>query len=493
MGRDGRSAFLLRHLFPLCALTVGCATTPLENLPWHATRSQHYEILSALGEEETTNLAISLERTRATLEFLWGEPVPPAPVPTRVLAFDDRGIGRPFAHGGDRSYLLPRAEGDLIVLRTGGGWDGDAREPLKRSLARRVLARATEREDLPWLPEGVAQLASTLQVRGAGAWLGDLPRGAHSNLLDAQWVSFDRILSATDLHEWPNRDRDLFELETWALCHYLWTSEARRRDTPERVAAYRRAVRAGTPPGEAANATLGENLQRDVWQHLTMNQRVPTLMLRIRLEGSRPQVMLASKPEVLVELAELALAVDAPRRARRHIDQAAEIDPTGPRVLAGLGRVAEREGDVAEADRRFGDALLAAPEQAWLQAAWADVLRERAARIDSDARGDLLARARSHYERAIALAPALPAAYAGLAESFLLAGEDPRLGLPPLRQAQALLPGDARLEVLGARLSLAAGDIGAARSAAARLMTSAHSPEAVAEARSLEEEIEEAP
>jgi hypothetical protein len=121
------------------------------------------------------------------------------------------------------------------------------------------------------------------------------------------------------------------------------------------------------------------------------------------------------------------------------------------------------------------------------------VLRERAARIDSDARRDLLARARSHYERALALAPALPAAYAGLAESFLLAGEDPRLGLPPLRQAQALLPGDARLEVLGARLSLAAGDIGAARSAAARLMTSAHSPEAVAEARSLEEEIEEAP
>jgi len=494
MARCRRSSLVAGALAALGALATGCVTTPLEQRTWYEVRTPHHHILSALGPDETSNLAISLERNRATVEFLWAGSIPAAREPTRVLAFDDRGIGRPFAYGSDRSYLLTGLDRDTIVLRTGGGWEGDGRETLKREIAHRLLARVAADDDPPWLREGLSRLASTLQIRGPGAWLGDLPRDAHATLLEGHWVSFDRMLAAADLADWPRRDRDLFEVEAWALCHYLWTDAERRHDTADRLIAFRRALRSGAAPAEAAASSLGTDLQREVWRHLTAHDAMPTLMVRIRLDDSPERPTPAPQDAVLLALAELALEIDNAGRAQRYAEQAAESDPASPRAQLALGRIAERDGDPAEADRAFDAALASAPGDASLHVARGNLLRERAAReADPAARRDLVVRARAHYDRAIGLAPERPSGHAGLAATHLVEGEDARRGLDPVLRALALLPGDTRLRALHARLALAAGDVGDARGSTVRLITDAQSDEELAEARALLEEIEATP
>ena len=127
----------------LCLGLAGCLTTPLEERDWVEIQTPHYEIWSALSRDDSLQLAVDLERFRSATAYLSGREIPTDAVATRVFAFDDRGIGRPFSYQSRRSYLLARQPGDVIVLRTGGGWEGDAWEPLKLEYARRLLWNAS--------------------------------------------------------------------------------------------------------------------------------------------------------------------------------------------------------------------------------------------------------------------------------------------------------------------------------------------------------------
>ena len=104
-------------------------------------------LASSLSGDETARLATEIERFRAGAEFIWGTKIPAAPVPTRVFAFDDRGVGRPFSYRSQRSYLLPSQRGDVIVLRTGGGWQGDTTRDLQLEYARRLFWNAAPESD----------------------------------------------------------------------------------------------------------------------------------------------------------------------------------------------------------------------------------------------------------------------------------------------------------------------------------------------------------
>ena len=153
-----------------CLALASCITTPLENREWLALRTAHYDILSSLSESESERLAVEVERFRAAAAFVWGSEIPAAPARTRVFAFDDRGLQRPFALPLQRSYLLARQRGDAIVLRTGDGWSGDARTPLRLDVARRLYRNASAQELPPWLDEGLAQSRARSRSAGRARW-----------------------------------------------------------------------------------------------------------------------------------------------------------------------------------------------------------------------------------------------------------------------------------------------------------------------------------
>jgi tetratricopeptide (TPR) repeat protein len=476
-----------------CLALAGCITTPLQDRAWVAIDTQHFEVWSSLGADESLRLAVDLERFRAATGFIAGREIPAEATRTRVFAFDDRGIGRPFAYQFQRSFLLARQPGDVIVLRTGGGWEGDAWVATKLAYARRLLWNSAPEAEPPWLDEGLPQIASTLTRRDEGALAGALRQDHLETLRGSQWLAFERMIGATDLGTWSALDRATFEAESWALCHYL-TFGARLSSMPAgSLAGYRARLRAGDPPGPAARAEFGDlhALQRDVYG-VVRSAEFPEGVMKIRWSGARPQVRDVAREEVLAQLGGLALAIGETKLAAVFLEPRKSPPPSSPHALADAGDLAESRGDRDTADARYAAALAAAPDDPVLPLRYADLLRARAEAVpDAAQRDPLAARAREHYAQSLALASGLAEAHAGLASVYLVDGADPASSLDHARTARRLLPGDGEIALLSARIELALGDRATAREVAARAMSRARSTPDLDAARSLLAQIDQ--
>jgi Tfp pilus assembly protein PilF len=470
----------------LCLALIGCVTTPLEKRPWVALRTAHYDIWSSLDEHQTERLAIELERFRAASEFVYGTALPREPMRTQVYAFDDRGIERPFAYQYQRTYLIPRQRGDMIVLRTGGSWEDEAWTPLKLAYARRLFWNASQQDAPPWIDEGLPQLASTVEVGGEGAAIG-IPRSDHLKTLHReQWVPIERLLSSADLSGWSSLDRVMLEAESWGLCHYLLISEERRDQGKADLARFRALLAEGAAPGEAARSALGDSLQTPVRRYLFASE-FDSLSVRIsRTADAAPSRRPLARGEILEQLGALALAIDEPKHARTYYQRALDQDGSSVRAHAGMGDVLAALGELDAAQTHYQTALSAAPDDPLVQLGAGHVALALARASDDDtARAEHLRDARDHYQRSLALAGSLPEAHVGLARSYLVEGEDPSAGLASWSAAHELLPGDAAIDALGVELALARGDQAEAHRIAARLSARARGTTEVAAADAL--------
>lgn len=453
---------------------TGCITTPFEKRDWFAVRTAHYEIWSSLGERETERLAVELERFRGAVSYVWGSALPEEPARTRVYAFDDRSFPRKFNYQRQRNFLLPRQRGDVIVLRTGGGWEEDAWTELKLRYARRLLWNASPGALPPWLEEGLPQLASTVAASGEGVEVGSLRDDHIRKLRESQWIPFERLLAASNLDDWSTRDREILEAESWAICHYLMVGPDPRESMSIGLARFRALLREGIAPAKAAETALGGPAQGAVYRHVLRNQ-FDTVRVKLRLRGPELAPRAVPLAEVRYELGELSLAIGEPAQARDYLERALAAEPGSARVLAALGAALAAQRDFAGAEERYRAALAAGAEDAQVELGYAHLLAARARDAADGERAQLVRAARERYQKSRSLAGSLPEADAGLADTYLIAGENPAEGRIALRTARAALPGDAELARLDARLALAAGDPDAARRTATLLVARARS------------------
>jgi tetratricopeptide (TPR) repeat protein len=477
----------------LCLALAGCISTPLEDRDWVRVQTSHYEIWSSLPAEDSAHLAIDLEHFRAATAYLAKQAIPAQPIPTRVYAFDDRGIGRPFAHEAKRAYLLPRQPGDVIVLRTGGGWGGDAWTDFKLEYARRLLWNASPDNLPPWLDEGLPQLASTLETRTDGATAGAPPKHHLRDLRDNQWISFERLLGETDLAGWSGLEREILAAESWALCHYLTFGGTPKVVSDDALMRYRNRVAAGAEPVAVARTEFGDlgKLQHEVWRVIRGTDFIQG-NLKIDRDDKGPRLEHVKIQQVLEELGGLAIAIGNQDRATKFLEDAQEIGPGSARGLASSGDLLEANGDRAGAEARYDAALAAAPDDAVIHARFANLLRARAEdEGDPAQRAEFARLARSHYAQSIEWAPRLAESHAGIAATFLVDGEDPSGALAHARTAHGLLPGDPEIALLSAKLELAHGDREAARRTAIREVTRARSAPDLEAARSVLAQIDE--
>jgi tetratricopeptide (TPR) repeat protein len=459
----------------LCLALAGCLTTPLDQREWVEVRTRHYDVWSALGLEESAQLAADLEYFRSAAEFISGRALPAPPLATRVFAFDDRGVGRVFSYEGQRAYLLSRQPGDVIVLRTGGGWDSDAWTAFKLEYARRLLWNASAEDLPPWLDEGLPQLASTLEARSDGAHAGNPPRYHVRMLRDSQWIPFDRLLGGADLAGWSQLEREILGAESWAVCQYLAFGADPKVIPAGALARYRARIDEGISPGDAARGEFGDlgKLQHDVWR-MIRGEEIGQGTLRIKLPGTSPQPRAVPRPEVLEQLGGLAIAIGKQKLAEKFLDAAHEHGAGSAESLASWGDLLESNGDRSGADARYQAALVAAPDDPLIPLRYANLLRARAEHSSvREERTELAGLARTHYASSIERLDGLGESHAGLAATYLVDGVDPAGSLAHARAARELLPGDAEVGLIAAKLELAVGDREAARRAATRAMTRA--------------------
>lgn len=462
------AGLLLLLVGPL--LLLGCATSGLDRRQWLRLETPHFEILSALSPDDTRTLAGDLERFRSAISWAQGGMLPPATARIRVRAFDGRTLVRPFDLRGRRSYFLPEGDGGIVVLRTGGGFRGDASLELRHQLAHWIVRGAGGPAPPLWIDEGFAQLLSTLELDDRAVEVGVL-REDHVRLVRGEtWLPVDRLLAANPADDWSDRSR--FDAQTWLLTHYLLLGQERRASVNLQLGRYLELVNRGVAAGPAAEQAFGTDLDRALNRY-ARRERFDSLEVAIpvpALPKARPE----PRPVALLELGLLSLAIERPEQAAGYLEESLAAQPRQARAHAALGDAYIRLGRGDEAREQLKLALGSDSGDPGVQRQAGDYYRQRASRSDdAEKRAELLRLARWHYEQSLALEPSATV-YGRLAATSLLDGAAGGRALEAARTARKLQPASLELALLQGRLELAAGHRGQARVLARQVWARAH-------------------
>jgi tetratricopeptide (TPR) repeat protein len=459
---------------------IGCVTTPLSERDWIELRTTHFEIVSSLGEDATLELARDAELFRSVTEFAIGGPLRAPAVPTRIYAFDGRGITQPFAVRGARGHFQPTLREGLIVLRAGGGWGGDATESLRHAYVHYLVHNQEGFGQPLWLDEGSAQFLSTGDPKGDHVELGRI-REDHVRFLRGQtWMPLIRVLRAEDLEGWGSRERQTFSAESWALVHYLNLGLEGSGRGPAELGGYLRRVAGGVPHERALREAFGvgsTDLDRTLRRYVR-GDRFDSVELRFgHDEGvGTPQTRPLARDEVVTRLGWLSISLQRGERAQRYFETAVSSDPSNARAHAGLGAAERLGGRWDAALPHYERALALAPDDILVQLDVGAYYHSRAGEAgNAETRAQLVALARRHYARSSELDDSLPEAHAMYGATFLLEDEEAERGLEALERANRLLPASLEIKLLLAQLYARLRRFEEARDLAVAVLSHTHS------------------
>jgi tetratricopeptide (TPR) repeat protein len=373
--------------------------------PWTLARSSHFEVYSDAGANSAPALVAAFERMYAFFERQVGA-APDAHRPARIICFGTAQEYQAYRLGASADAYYVGTEGrDYIVMPAfvPGDFHFAAHEYAH------LLIRSSGLSLPRWIAEGVAEVASTVQIRERSSSVGgDLP--ARSRLLRARnWVAL------SDLFRFGERDvagQSVFYAQSWALTAMLMLS-------PEY------APRWGLLVGSLASGVGGEAALRAVYNrspdavvrdlHAWLD-RIPPPVPLPGIGGlvlpAQPVTVSSSASRAM--LADLRLALGDLAGAEA-MYRALTVESGSAEVYAGLGLVALRRGNTPAALDAWERAMqlgIADPGVCYRYAMLADTQGLGADRV------------RSALQRAIALAPDFDDAH------FRLALMDKNAGQP---------------------------------------------------------------
>jgi len=467
-GRAGVITLGLLVLVVAIAGSLGCATTRPGMQSFVRLETPNFEVVSSLGRDETRELAEGLELFHAGCLSLFGfETTPIGHGRTRVLAFDDRSLGRPFGMGAASAYFVPTLERPQIVFRVPGSWRERVSRSLRADYARRLLRSRSPRRLPLWLESGLADVASTIQVRGEEVRLGALVEAYAKAIEDWRRSSFAELLRTRHLVDASASERALFEAQSWGLVHMLIFGDSETSGSSAKFpqsyldAWWGAAVERPTLDDRALLGGDGEALASRVHAHVA-KPRFPMRLLRPfgwNLEELAMQPVTPAEVEFL--LGELALELDRPARAERAFDWAQYYEPEHAGALAGLALA--RLPDLTAAEPLARRAAAAADGDA-KALAWVGRVHTEAAALSEDPRerARQIESARRLLRASLQIEPTGAAARLELA-SLAMLEQDWEAADEWLRSAALLRPGALVVDHAFARLQWARGWFTAAR------------------------------
>jgi len=378
-------------------LSTGCASVSPWNQRFVRVETPNFVVTSSFGEDAARALARDLETFHAGALYALGLP-PDARLPerTRVMAFDDRGFGRPFATRGEAASLVPAVDAPILTILAPGTFAERVNADVRQRYARRLL-RALSKERPPlWYAEGRAQVAGTIRVSGTVAEIGRIhPEHARAT---ADWkrVGLADAFDVTRLDDRSRASRREFEAASWALVHTILFDSPRKADGRRALERVRVAFESGRPGAlSSAVAALGARraLAERVWTHVgSKTHRVD----RVQVAGFEPGTIALrslSPGEAREALARLALDLGRPALALEYFERA--LEPRDEDVEAGRAVALFRLERVEEARRVVANLQwdLVSPERSV-------ELELARARADAEAREESLARVLAILERA---------------------------------------------------------------------------------------------
>jgi tetratricopeptide (TPR) repeat protein len=309
-----------------------------------------------------------------------------------------------------------------------------------------------------WYDEGFAQLASTIQVHDSSVTVGRVRKDHIELLQNRLWLPGPELVALSSLGDFDSVNRDIFRAQSWALVHSLLLGRRDPGGARARAQAYLDRVAAGGSHDDALKRAFGAD-SKGLARRLAREVRAGDFLLsemraQVPEQGVPPALRPLAVGEVTTILGWLAISLGRPTLASSYFEKAVAENPQDPSATAGLGAVAKLRGEWDVAAPYYAAALVGAPDDAIVQLEAGSYYHTRAARAeDAVERGGLVALAREHYGRSIALDGSLAEPHAVLGATYLLPGQKPRGGLASLDQSAALLPASLEIELLRANLS----------------------------------------
>lgn len=325
--------------------------------------------------------------------------------------------GKPVDVGG---WFLARTEANYVAVNADPR--GDARSIVYHEYLHYVLRN--NYPGLPlWLHEGLAQLYSTFDTKGAEARIGR-PIAEH-----ARWLQSNPLLPVSELFAMDAGSRDyhegarrsVFYAQSWALAHYLLVGNPARRVLTLR---YLRTLSRGEPAEQAFREAFGGELDAELLAYVRRGVFAPVAHDQAPAGASETGFRVAPLPraDLLARLGLLLSFLDPSRRAdaEEHLKAALAASPEHGAALAGLGVLAELSGKKEEAGSWLERAARAAPDDFLIQYHYG------LNRLELGPDRTALRQAADAFRRAVALRPEFGDAWARL--GYALSFETP---LPP--------------------------------------------------------------
>ncbi len=337
---------------------------------WVRVETPNFVVFGEVGEKRTRDVAAEFERFREALGRVLPGAAPKAPVPTVVVVFDNRRSFepyRPLYHGKpiDLSGIFS-SDRDINHVALALEDREQGLRTIFHEYVHLVVSNITDAIP-PWLNEGLAEYYSTFLVTDDGktATMGSVIEPHLLMLNEQPLLPLKDLLAVT--HDSPmyneGQRRGVFYAESWALVHFLSSSEPARS---KQLAEYARVTGLGVPPADAWQQVFGAydplpDLRRYIRQFSVRGFRY---RFKEGIETTNGDTIKLTDAEVEATLGEELLGVRRAEDGEARLRKAAAMQPPSPRAKALLGLQRVNDGQYDQARKLLLEA--AADRGDWL-------------------------------------------------------------------------------------------------------------------------------
>lgn len=348
---------------------IACCIPTIASAEWREASSPNFLVYGDQSESQIRDFTDMLERYRSAMRFIYKLPEEATSPSNRLTVFvvRDEGQVRKLLGNGSRfvsGFYQSRAGGSVaFVPRVGDNSRSDRVSDGERILlheyAHHFMFSVFSGSPPLWMAEGFAEFYASAKFEKGGAVGLGLPADHRAaELVLAQEVPLDMLLSTRKYRENASKRYDAFYGRSWLLFHYLTFSDNR----PGQMADYLRRIDAGQGEEAAAANAFGDLAVLDKELGSYMKQRRMTY-LRLgpeRIQSAEINIRTLSKGEAAI--------LPVVMRSRRGVneEQAKIVVEEARKIAASYPEEAFVQTALAEAEYDAGDndAAIAAADRA---------------------------------------------------------------------------------------------------------------------------------
>jgi tetratricopeptide (TPR) repeat protein len=339
------------------ALLAACAGQPMWcGERWISVSTAHFEMYTPNGKRDAERSLQGFEQVRYF--FLQNSKNKQAPEErVRIIAFSSEKAFQPFRpNAGTFAYYQQSHERDYIVMQD---IDPEHHAAAVHEYTHLIIRHLKLNVPL-WLEEGMAEVYSSLEPKGAQAMIGRPPASDWITVNSRPFLDWNLLFGVDHDSLYYNQPdkMPIFYAQSWALAHMLLLGDGYRSDFPKFLAA----VNSGTPTANALQNVYGKSVTdigKDVERYVHRNT-VTAALFDVKLSKAEldPEVSEISPFQKELALADLlSNRTQTEAEAQQRMLALEGQHPDSIELQESLGYLAWQRRNTQEAVKHFGLAV----------------------------------------------------------------------------------------------------------------------------------------